>query len=263
MTAVIQAPEPQRDGGGVPVMTEAAARLASGRVMLADDPCFSGCRLSEILAAAGFHVSPRSPGEAAPEWAASWTELPDLVIVSLVAEEPRDLEKLRELRAVPRLRRVPILVVTPFREIGLDLQALRAHGVVGVVDDRARAGDVLHRVEHTIRPVGRRRSFERANCFFPVQVAREGLVHSEFALDLSAGGMRLTSAEWLEQNTDFSLRFALPMIAEDVIETRARLIHVSGKKNSWARYEIGVFFYPMSPRYQEIIRLEVDRLLTD
>lgn len=245
------------------VATEAAAQLASGRVMLADDPCFSDSHLSEILSAAGFHVSCRTRGQVARDWAASWAEVPDLIIVSLVAEETRSMETLRELRASRRARLVPILAVTPFQKIGFDLQTLRAHGVVGLVDTRARAGDVLHRVEHTVRPAGRRRVFERVNCFFPVEVAREGLVRGEFALDLSAGGMRLTSAERLGENTDMLLRFALPMVAEDVIEARARLVHVSRKKNSCARHEIGVFFYPMRSRFQEIISLEVARLLSD
>lgn len=244
--------------------TEAAPELASGgRLMLADDPCFSGSQLSEILSAAGFQVFARASREALLEWAAGWAEAPDLVIMSLAPEEGRGLETLRELRASRRARLVPILAVTPFREIGFDLQILRAHGVVGLVDARARAGDVLHRVERMVRPSGRRRFFERVSCFFPVEVAREGLIHSEFALDLSGGGMRLTSAEPLVENTDMTLRFALPMVAEEVIETGARPVHVAKKKNSCVRHEIGVFFYPMKPRFLEIVTQEVARLLSN
>lgn len=242
---------------------EAAPNRGGANVMLADDPCFSGDRLSRILAAHGFDAMARSPAEDLRAWVASWAEPADLVVVSFVAEQTPGLEILRELRASPRARSVPILAVTPFREIGFDLQTLRAHGVVGLVDTRARAEDVLHRLEHTVRPGGRRRMFERVGCFFPVDVEREGLLYPEFALDLSGGGMRLTSVDRLEKNTDLILRFALPMVAGEVVETRARIVHVSKQKNSCVRHELGVFFYPLAPHLRDIIDLEVARLLSD
>ena len=62
-------------------------------------------------------------------------------------------------------------------------------------------------------------------------------------------------------NSELELRFRLPMVADDTVVATARVVHQSKHRNSWARFEVGVFFYPMPDRHTEIVESEIERLL--
>ncbi|MDJ0847908.1 MAG: PilZ domain-containing protein [Myxococcota bacterium] len=226
---------------------------------LVHDLRFEGRSFAEILSEAGHRVV---QGDLEAE-ATSADAFPQVVVMRIEAEDPACLDLIRALRSSPRARAVPILGVTTFDKMSLDLQELRSHGVVGLLDARSPAEQALQRIGQIVRPRGLRRSSERVRCFFPVDVAREGGQAREYALDLSVTGLRLTSEQALEENTDLQLRFSLPMVSDDTIETAARLVRRDSRRNSSGRYEVGVFFYPLEQRYVDVLRQEVERLLTN
>ena len=230
-------------------------------VLLADDLTFAGARLSELLEEAGYETVTPTGDVSLASFVSSLEEIPDLMIVQLYGWDPSGLQRVREARAAPRARLVPILAVTTFEQLDFDLQTFRSHGVVGLIDARADPAVVRQRVEQIAGPTGCRRRCERAPCLFPVELKREGIATQEWALNLSASGMRLTYADELEPNTDVRLRFRLLMVAEQVIEADARLVHHSRLRNSWGRFEIGVFLYPLPFQQRRIIEREVARLL--
>ncbi len=210
---------------------------------------------AEILSEAGHSVLPGLPEGGEGEG------FPHVVVMRIEAGDPACLDMIRTLRASPRARAVPILGVSTFDKMSLDLQERRSHGVVGLVDTRSPAEHALRRIAQIVRPCGLRRGSERVRCFFPVEVGMDGEWAQEYALDLSVTGLRLTSEQSLEENTDLELRFSLPMISEEVIETSARLVRRDARRNSSGRHEVGVFFYPLEQRHVDVLRQEVERLL--
>jgi len=187
---------------------------------------------------------------------------PDLLILPLRSLDDEGLKTLRESRRTERGRSISVLGVVSMGEVGLDLRLLRAHGVVGVLDLRQGPGIALDRIVRLLGPLCNRGS-ERARCLFPVGVrADDGTHRREFALNVSATGMLMTSRGALEVNTDVALRFRLPMISPQRIEANARVVHCSSYRNSWGRWELGLFFYPLEPADRETIEREVERLLT-
>lgn len=233
--------------------------VSQWRIMLCDEPVFAGHPLSRILDEPGFDLVTPSCHRA--PWAEAGTA--DLVILSFDYSDASALDRLREIRRSCRARQVPILGVTSFGPLALDIQVLRSHGVVGLIDRNALPETVVDRVYQILGPTGSRRVSERVVCFFPVDVERGGILSQEYALSLSASGMRLSSVEPLEPNTDLQLRFRLPMIDAQLIDAEGRVVHRLSKLNSAGRHEVGVFFYPLDPSHRMIIKREVDRLLSD
>ena len=214
---------------------------------LVHDIVFEGRAFAEILRDAG-HCVVQGPLEGD---GTSTSGCPQVLVMRIEAEDPACLDLIRSLRSSPRARAVPILGVTTFDKMSLDLQELRSHGVVGLVDARSPADHALQRIAQIVRPRGLRRDVER-----------DGGRVREYALDLSVTGLRLTSEQALEENTDLQLRFSLPMVSDETIETAARLVRRDARRSSSGRYEVGVFFYPLEPRYVDVLRQEVERLLS-
>lgn len=218
--------------------------------------------LALALENGGYTAVPLSPDEDIGAFLAALPRAPDLLLISLDCSRRAALASVRSARVSPRGRLMPILGVTAFDRMGFDLQMLRAHGVVGLVDRRATPSMVLERVERILRPKGAGRRAERARCLFPLWVRSRSGTTEEFALDMSVTGIRLTATETTSTNTDLELRFRLPLIADDTIVAIARVVHQSRHRNSWARFEVGAVFYPMEDRHTEVIECEVERLLS-
>lgn len=237
-----------------------ACELDEGSLIgLVQELCFDGRSLSEILLRAGHRVEIVAISEGVRD---ELPESPQLLVIPIEAEDAECLRLIRSIRSSPRARAIPILGITSFEAMSLDLQTLRSHGVVGLVDSGSSSDQVLERVRMLVRHPGARRACERVGCFFPVMLEHEGKQAHEYALDLSTSGLRLTSQWALEENTDLKLHFSLPMIAEDEIQVACRLARKSTRLNSCGRYEVGVFFYPQAPRIREILGQEVARLLS-
>lgn len=231
-------------------------------ILLVGSISVGGVHLAKVLRDAELATVELEEEEDIGEFIESLPAPPDLLILPLRGLDEEGLKSLREARRTERSRSIAVLGVVSMGDVGLDLRLLRAHGVVGVLDVRQGPGIALDRIVRLLGPLCNRGS-ERARCLFPVGVrAAEGHYRREFALNISATGMRMTSREALDVNTDVALRFRLPMISAQRIEANARVVHRSSYRNSWGRYEVGIFFYPLEPMDRETVEREVERLLT-
>lgn len=231
------------------------------QLLLQDDFQFDGESLAQALEATGYDVIEIAEDTGLEKTLSGLTEPPDLLIVRFCAGESEPVASLIELRRNKRASRMAILGVARFDQMPLDIPELRSLGVVGVVDERADCPTALRRIDQIFRGTRHGRRAERVRCFLPLTVRRETRHSEEFALDLSSTGMRVTISDPLESNTDIDLAFVLPSLSPQEIAVRARIIHRSTTPNSAGRWEMGIFFYPMSEEAQGLIDAEIKRLL--
>ena len=222
---------------------------------------FEGQSLAEALEATVFAVCEVAEGESLEKVLESIEGAPDLLVLTLGAEQEHAIALLTELRRNRIIGSSPVLGVSRFDQMALDIPKLRALGVVGLVDERASCETALRRIEQTFGAGHPGRQAERARCFLPLTLIHGDQASEEFALDVSSTGMRLTVSEPLESNTDVTLRFRLIHFSEDELEIRARTIHRTSIQNSAGRWEMGSFFYPMAPEHLVLIEAEITRLL--
>ena len=232
------------------------------RILFREDIEFSGVRLSQILQGSSWELIECDCQEPLREVISNLDYRPDLLILSTGCANLATLEEIREVRGLARNRQIPILGVTTFAKDGLDIPLLRAHGVVGLVDKESDHEVVIRRINSIVEPLSESRFCERVPCFLPVEIAGDTYSMNEIALDLSTGGIRLTTRKPIELNTYLKLRFRLPMVSDNLIEIDGRVVHRLPRKNSAGRYEIGVFFYPMSWSSKKLIANEMMRLLS-
>ena len=219
-----------------------------------------GVRLAKLLQEAGLETCELEDDCDVGQVLQSLSTPPDLLILALADLCEDSLASLHASQTATRGRTIPILGVATPNELGSDLRALRAHGLVGVIDSRTTPNNAIDRIVRHIGP--NRRGSERAPCIFPVIVSiDETRGRREFALDLSTTGIRLTSATLLELNSDVQLRFRLPLVRTRPIETTARVVRLCEKRNTWGRFEVGVFLNGLEPSEHAAIESEVERLL--
>jgi len=233
------------------------------RILFREGIEFTGIPLPEILQGRSYELITCDRQGSLGKIISNLDHRPDLLIASLGSTDPSMLEEIRELRAPARNRQIPILGVTIFANSGMDIPMLRAHGIVGLIDENSEPQAVLRRIDFMVGSLERCRRQERTPCFFPVEILTDGYFENEYALNLSAGGIRMTVDKPVDPNTDLKLRFRLPMISDNLIAVTGRVVHRLPKQNSAGRYEIGAFFYPMSPLSHDLIANEVERLLAD
>jgi tetratricopeptide (TPR) repeat protein len=238
----------------------AGASAARPRVFVAGDVPLARLRLVRALREAGFDVHSSCEDLPLVDALRKVSEPLDLVILSIPAADAGDLVELARLRAEPRLQEVPLLGVAALDQPRLDLDGLRALGVTGLIDRRSAPSDIVSRAAQLARCNGRRR-FARAPAFFPIDLEVDGFVTTEFASNLSIGGMRATSARPLERNTDVRVRFSLPSQPREAVEVDGRVIYLQVQHAGLAPYEIGLFFYPMGDCVRERLLREVEALL--
>ncbi len=238
-------------------------RLAQPRIFIAEDALFGRARLSRILDSEGFEVLRCSAMESVLE-RLSRERLPlDLLILPIRPGEASDLAFLRRIRELPAMGEVPILGITTLDRGGLDLDALRAVGVAGLMDKSAIPEEVVFRVNSLAR--GRTaytRRYDRAPVFLAVDVEADGVVTSEYASTLSCGGMCLVSSRPLERNTEVHLRFRLSPDGP-LVEADARVLwQARFERDGQTLYRLGLFFYPLRADHKELVAREVARILS-
>jgi PilZ domain len=231
------------------------------RVLIADDSKFSGSPLVDILDPRLIDAWVLERGESLQSAIAETTPPYDLLVFPVDCRDEGALLEIRGVRKSLRGRQLPILGVASFCDDALDIPTLRSHGIIGLVDRNAPHEFIVERIEQLVDRVGKSRYCERVPCFFPVRLSNERRAREEFALDLSASGMRTTSAERIDPNTDVEISFQLPMVGEQTIDAKGRVVHRMPKRNSAGRFEIGMFFYEMQPPHRDLIEREVNRLL--
>lgn len=238
-------------------------QIEKRRILLEEDFEFSGIPLSRILDESKCELIKYDQHRPLDRVIDELEFPPDLLIASMDCTKPTMLEEIRKVRALMRGRRVPILGVTTFTEHVMDIAVLRANGVVGLIDRQAEHWMITRRIDMILEGPEQNQLWERVPCFLPVEIAETASPNREYALDLSASGIRLTTSESLELNTNLQFCFRLPMVSNDRIKVDGRIVRKLPKRNSAARFEVGVFFYPMAPHSRNMIAREVERLLKD
>ena len=226
-------------------------------VVLDRDTAFYRVRLSTVLKGAQIDVFVAHP-ESVEKLVGAMKRVPDLVVHSLQSGLADFCVPLRDLRATPGLEHMPILAIVGLHHSGLDLEELRALGVIGLVDKTATPEQILYRVNQIVRTTHFRRRHERAPVFFPVDVEALGSQSSEYAIDLSPGGMRVTSECPIPENTEVRVYFCL---GAERISAGCRVAHCQRGPTAAIPYQVGLFFTDIDPRLQDAIGREVARAL--
>ncbi len=103
-----------------------------------------------VLARAGYEVAWAKDGVEAVSALAS-ADLPDLVLLDIMMPRMDGHELLLTIRQDPRLRHLPVLMLTALREAE-DMQRAREMGALGYIVKPFRAGDLLSRVGKFAKP---------------------------------------------------------------------------------------------------------------
>lgn len=232
------------------------------RVFLARDIHIFRRRLSQVLSDANLEVLVKGEQLEVVEALRRLSPPPDLLILPVQASAPSTLETLQSIHDTPELRGIPILGVTNLDASALDLDELRRLSVHGLIDKSGIPEQLVFRINQILRaPITSQRRFERAPIFMPVDVEVEGTICSEYALNLSCGGMLVTMAQPPALNTPARVRFRLPLAGDDFLEARGRVVRVFPPRDSSTPHHVALFFYPLEPRAQEAVQREVQTIL--
>jgi diguanylate cyclase (GGDEF)-like protein len=186
-----RSPDPSHGG----TLTEVATPRKETRILVADDDPTTRLFIAQSLAADGFPVIEARDGHEALAMFAS--ESPDIVILDVLMPGRDGFEVCAELRATPRGRDVPILMLT-----GLDdTHALARAFEVGATDFGTKPlspGLLAHRVRYMLRAqqtLDALRKSER-RLATAQQIARLG--HWEYDLDTGLLGLSAVATRLLE-----------------------------------------------------------------
>lgn len=252
----------QEDGSERPELYDAEQIHPRPRVFLAEDTHVFRLRLSRVLRNANIDVMTAPVGTTIGSALERLVPRPDLLILPIAGNDPAGIEAIRDLRSHRAAKDVPILGFMTLDRSAVDLEALRSAGVDGLIDKGWPPEHIVFRVNQIVRRAPEGRAHERAPAFFPVDVEVEGSIFTGYALDLSVGGMRITSKLPLDPNTDVQVRFRLPDQGDDLLEIAGRVVHLRPRECAAEPYELGLFFYPPALGMPPAIQREVQRLLS-
>lgn len=227
-------------------------------LVLDRDDHFYRLPLSAVLRDAGFDVADASREGGGAGLAAAVDHagrLPVGFVVHFGEPAQQAVATLLELRERRELASVPVVAITTLGRRGLDLARIRELGVVGVLDKRMIPEDVVDRLRRILVGPESGRRYERVPAFFPIDLEADGQTTTEYARNLSVGGLGLLSTRRILPNTDVRLRFRLEGEGRDV-EISGRVIY-SRQAQGAADRELGVFFYPMEAPIRRALEAEV------
>ena len=229
------------------------------RVFVDEDATFSGEPLVRIIEGAGCEAIRAADGKDLTDALDAVAPPLDLVVLALEPDRVGRLHAIAELRKRDWLAAIPIVGVCAW-SAELDLWQLRALGVIGLIDTRARAEHVRFRVGQIVYKGREGRRHERAPCYIPVAMdLAEGSL-SGHAITLSVGGMGVVCSRYIEPNTPVRLRFR-PDDESCEIEVAGRTVHVREARRGGGEYEVGVFFQRLSKPAHASLFTAVTRLL--
>ena len=233
------------------------------RILIQKDFVFNGTPLSEILDRRMFDLIKPAPHETILTKLTSLFPPPDLLVLLSDFSDPIMLANLRETRRSPRSCQIPIIgVVAGEGGIDLDVRSLRSHGFVRLISKEADRKFVTRFINQAIGSPQSKQPVERASCIIPVEVRSGRHRTSEYALNISASGMRLTSENRQQLNSDLHVSFRLPMISGESVRACGRVVYQMPIRNSGGRYEVGVRFHSIAPQSRKIINREISRLVS-
>ena len=231
------------------------------RILTQEDFVFNGIPLSQILDRRMFDLIKLAPHETILAKLTSLFPPPDFLVLLGDFSDPIMLANLREIHRSPRICQIPIIgVVAGECGIDLDIRDLRSHGFVGLISEKADRELVTQFANLAIGSLRSKQPIERARCVIPVEVTNGRHRTSEYALNLSASGMRLTSVNRQQLNSDLHVSFRLPMISGESVRAYGRVVYQVPSRNSGGRYEVGVRFHMIDLQSQKIISREISRL---
>ncbi len=244
-------------------MTEAYAGKGGmrPRIFVFRDTHLFRLKLSHLLEGSGFEVLRCSPSADIEEALANLRGELDLLIMPVDPSDPATFRALEVTSRHELTHRVPVLGLTTLSREGLDIKKLRILRVIGLIDKRWIPEQIVARVHQAVSPHHNQRRHTRAAVFMPVDVRTPDFRSTEYALDLSVGGMRLTCSQQLPTNTDLSLCFELEGEQKTWVEASARVMHCGRSRSGSVPYEIGVFFYPLPGDLAQSIEDYVARLI--
>jgi CheY-like chemotaxis protein len=98
------------EAGGISWLAERGESMAANKVLIAEDEPHIVESLSFLLSREGFDVSSAADGEAA--FACLEEDPPDLMILDVMLPRMNGFEVLRRVRADPRLKALPVIMLT-------------------------------------------------------------------------------------------------------------------------------------------------------
>lgn len=231
------------------------------RIFIFRDTHLFRLKLSNLLEGSGFEVQRCSPAADIEEALANLRGKADLLIMPVDPSDPATFRALEVTSRHPKTHRVPVLGLTTLSREGLDIARLRILRVIGLIDKRWIPEQIVARVHQAVSPHNEERRYSRAAVFMPVDIRTENFRSTEYALDLSVGGMRLTCSQQLPTNTDLSVSFEIERDEKIWIDVSARVMHCGRSRSGSVPYEIGIFFYPLPGDVAESIDRYVECLL--
>lgn len=245
--------EPGQEGGAEP---EVEADLCGEPLVWIDrEDHFFRLPLTRILTHAGFGVARSAGYDDAVGLLERTHRVPAACLVHFEEPAAQGIATLRELRRHPELRHVPVVAITTLERRGIDLASLRELGVVGVLDKRMIPEDVVDRLHRILGGDTQGRRFARAPAYFPVDLEAEGVTTTEYARNLSVGGLGLVTSRRVAANTDVKLRFRLKREELDV-EIAGRVIYTRLARGG-GDFDLGLFFYALDPPVRAALEREV------
>lgn len=234
------------------------------RVFLLQDTQFHRMSLSEILAGEGIDVLRSSAMEGVLDRLRREVLPVDLLVLPLAGGSKPDYEFLAELRRIPGMEQVPIVGVATLDRSGVDRDRLQSLGVEALIDKNATPEQVAFRVNNLVRPseVQRRRD-DRAPGYFAVDLEAGTTVSTEYATNLSCGGVSVLSSRALAPKTQVKIRFLITSDSRDLIEIAGTVVRSDRVNRRGERlHRLGIAFEPLEPHHQQLVEAEVQRLLS-
>jgi DNA-binding response OmpR family regulator/tetratricopeptide (TPR) repeat protein len=244
---------------------EADSEQRQPRVFISQDTEFHRIRLSEILTDENIEVLRCSAVEGVLDRLRREQRPVDLLILPLPAGRNPAVDLLSQLREISGMKEVPILAVATLDRSGVDLDQLQSFGVVGLIDKNAIPEQVGFRVNNLVRPdLADRRRHDRAPTYFAVDLEASGTITTEYATNLSCGGLSVLSSRPVASGVEVTIRFSLASAENELIEVAGRVVRSQKmNRNGKSIHRLGIAFEPLEPHEMGLLEAEVERLLSD
>jgi CheY-like chemotaxis protein len=265
--AIVGSPEAISDGAPAPedLPEEEGSEHRQPRVFISQDTEFHRIRLSEILTDENIEVLRCSAVEGVLDRLRRESRPVDLLMLPLPAGRNPDFELLTQLREIPGMKEVPILAVATLDRSGVDLDQLQSFGVVGLIDKNSIPEQVGFRVNNLVRPdLADRRRHDRAPTYFAVDLEASGTITTEYATNLSCGGLSVLSSRAVASGAEVKIRFSLASSDNELIEIAGQVVRSQKmNRNGKSFHRLGISFEPLEPHAMGLLEAEVERLLSD
>ncbi len=185
-----------------------APREGAKRILVVDDVKLFRDLVHVVLGGTGYQILSAESGQEAIEIARR--ERPDLVLLDLYMPEMDGEATCRAIRREPALADVPVIMVTSGADPGEVVRCVEA-GCDDYVLKPIRRGPLVRKITGLVDE----RAFERVRVPIDVPVefapAEDRAGRAGRAVNISAGGLFVETAEPADRGTDLAISFAIPV----------------------------------------------------